>query len=129
MNKSLNKVFLSFSLPGVSYRSFNKIASGLDRVTHCINKGPLVPFSGGGGGRGRSKCVLPQKSLKFQSPKNAIFGLLGTKFEDKRACFFSYKNVAFVLSVTQSIPTSNGQMMKAKIHTFARKQILRCVNL
>ena len=73
--------------------------------------------------------VPPQKSLKFQSPKNAIFGLLGTKFEDKRACFFIYENVAFVLSVTQSIPTSNGQMMKTKIHTFARKQILRCVNL
>ena len=28
------------------------VASGLDRVTDCINKGLLVPFSGGGGGGG-----------------------------------------------------------------------------
>ena len=76
-----------------------------------------------------SKRIPPQKSLKFQSPENTIFGLLGTKFEDKRACFFIYENVAFVLSVTQSIPTSNGQMMKTKIHTFAHKQILHCANL
>ena len=36
--------------------------------------------------------------------------------------FFIQENVAFNLSVTQSIPTSNEQMMKG---TFARKQILR----
>ena len=39
--------------------------------------------------------------------------------------FFIEENVAFNLSVTQSIPTSNEQMMKTKLHTFARKQILR----
>ena len=38
--------------------------------------------------------------------------------------FFIQENVAFNLSVTQSIPTSNEQMMKTKLHTFARKQIL-----
>ena len=61
-----------------------EVASGMDRVTDCINKGPLVPFSRGGGG---SKHVPPQKILKFQSPKKGIFSILGTKFEDKRACF------------------------------------------
>ena len=83
------------------------VASGLDRVTDCINKGLLVPFSGGGWGR--SKRVPRQKILKFQSPKNAIFSVQGTKFEDKRPCFFIQENVAFNLSVTQSIPTSNEQ--------------------
>ena len=39
--------------------------------------------------------------------------------------FFIQENVAFNLSVTQSIPTSNEQLMKAKLRTFARKQILR----
>ena len=38
---------------------------------------------------------------------------------------FIQENVAFNLSVTQSIPTINEQMMKTKLHTFARKQILR----
>ena len=64
------------------------MASSLDRLTDCINKGPLVPFSGGGG----SKHVPPQKILKFQSPKNAIFSVLGTKFENKTACF-SFKKM------------------------------------
>ena len=67
-----------------------EVASGMDRVTDCINKGPLVVFfSRGGGG---SKRVSPQKILKFQSLKNAIFNVLGTKFEDKRACF-SFKKM------------------------------------
>ena len=39
--------------------------------------------------------------------------------------FFIQENVAFNLSVTQSIPTSNEQLMKTKLHTFAHKQILR----
>ena len=38
--------------------------------------------------------------------------------------FFIQENAAFNLSVTQSIPTSNEQMMKTKLRTFARKQIL-----
>ena len=39
--------------------------------------------------------------------------------------FFIQENVPFNLPVTQSIRTSNEQMMKTKLHTFARKQILR----
>ena len=39
--------------------------------------------------------------------------------------FFIQENAAFNLSVTRSIPTSNEQLMKTKLHTFARKQILR----
>ena len=35
------------------------------------------------------------------------------------------ENVAFNLSDTQSIPTSNEQMMKTKLSTYACKQILR----
>ena len=110
------------TMAGVSIKI--AVASDLDRVTDCINKGPLVPFSRGRGGggwwEGSSKCILPQKILKFQGPRNAIFNVLGTKFEDKRACFIIRENVAFnnrlisYLSVTQSIPTSNGQMMKTK---------------
>ena len=43
-----------------------EVASGLNRVTDCINKGPLVPFSKGGGGG--SKRVPPQKILTFSKP-------------------------------------------------------------
>ena len=67
-----------------------EVASCMDRVTDCINKGPLVPFSTGGGGG--SKRVWPQKILKFQSPKKAISSVLGTKFVDKMACF-SFKKM------------------------------------
>ena len=38
--------------------------------------------------------------------------------------FFIEEKVAFNLSVTQSIPRGNGQMMKTKLSTFPRKQIL-----
>ena len=39
--------------------------------------------------------------------------------------FFIQENVAFKLPVTQSIPKGNEQMMKTKLRTFARKQMLR----
>ena len=39
--------------------------------------------------------------------------------------FFIQENAAFNLSVTQSIPTSNEQLMKTKLCTFACKQIVR----
>ena len=39
--------------------------------------------------------------------------------------FFIQENVAFNLSDTQSIPTSNEQLMKTKLRTLVRKQILR----
>ena len=38
---------------------------------------------------------------------------------------FIQENLAFNLSITQSIPASNEQMMKTKVHNFARTQILR----
>ena len=80
----LTALIWTFQWSGVSIKI--EVASGLDRVTNCINKGLLVPSSRWRGG-GRSKCILPLNILKFQSPKNAIFGVLGTKFEEKRACF------------------------------------------
>ena len=46
----------------------------------------------------------------------------------QKSLFFIRYNVAFIqLSIyqSQSIPTSNEQMMKTKLATFARKQILR----
>ena len=39
--------------------------------------------------------------------------------------FFIEEKVAFNLSVTQSIPRVNGQIMKIKLSTFPHKQILR----
>ena len=40
--------------------------------------------------------------------------------------FFIQENTAFVqLSATQSIPTTDEQVMKTRLRTFARKQILR----
>ena len=39
--------------------------------------------------------------------------------------FFIQENVAFNLSVTQSIPTSNELLMKTKLRTLVRKQIRR----
>ena len=39
--------------------------------------------------------------------------------------FFIQENLAFNLSVTQSIPTSNEKIMKTELHTFARKHVLR----
>ena len=67
---------------------------------------------------------MPQKIVKFQALKcdfqHSVDQICGLK-----SVFFIEENVAFNLSVTQSIPTSNEQMMKTKLHTFARKQILR----
>ena len=84
----------------------------MNRVTNCINKGPLVPFFygrggvGGGGGLGE-KCEISK-------PYNAIFVVLGTKLRTKEGVFYS-KKVAFIQSnVTQSIPTSNQQMIKTR---------------
>ena len=43
----------------------------------------------------------------------------------QKGVFFIQEKVTFSLSVTQSIPTSNEQMMKTNLRTFAGKQILR----
>ena len=82
-----------------------KNPAGLNRVTDCIKREPLVPFfkKGGGGGRGVSEDVLPQKILKFQSPKKVIFSVLGTKVRTKEHVFHSRKcscHSTFDLSVT-----------------------------
>ena len=68
-------------LPGVSIKI--EQASSLGRVTDCINKGPLVPFSREGGG---VKVHSAPENFEFQK-KNVIFSVLGTKFENKRTCF------------------------------------------
>ena len=54
-------------VPGVSIKI--EVATGLDRVTDCTNKGLLVPLFYKGGGRGRSKCIPPQKILNFKALK------------------------------------------------------------
>ena len=75
-------------LPGVSIKI--EEASRLGRVTDCINKGPLVPFSRDGGGGGVEVHSAPEN---FEFPKkNVIFSVLGTKFENKRTCF-SFKKM------------------------------------
>ena len=48
----------------------------------------------------------------------------GLNLRTKRV-FLIQENVSFNLSVTQSIPASNEQMMKTKVHNFACTQILR----
>ena len=75
-------------LPGVSIKI--KEASNLGRVTNCINKGPLVPFSREEGGGGVKVHSAPE-NFEFQK-KNVIFSVLGTKFENKRTCF-SFKKM------------------------------------
>ena len=97
---------------------------GLNGLTDCINKRPLVPLSRGEGGRRLSVRVLLQKILNLQSPKMLFSASWGLNLRQK-SVFFIEENLAFNLSVTQSIPASNVQMMKTKLSTFARKRILR----
>ena len=55
------------TMAGVSIKI--EVASDLDRVTDCINKGPLVPFSRGGGGEGGRGFIIvycPRKCLNFK---------------------------------------------------------------
>ena len=65
--------------------------------------------------------MLLQKIVPFQKPyKNAIFSVLGTKLRTKGHVFYSRKcnfHSAFDISVTQSIPTGNEQMMKSRLRT------------
>ena len=44
--------------PGVSIKI--EVASGLDRVTHCINKGRWSPFLAGAGGGGDLSKAAPE---------------------------------------------------------------------
>ena len=76
-------------LQGVSIKI--EVASRYGQSNRLYQQGVVGPLFWGGGG-GVSKRVSPQKILKFQSPKIAIFSVLGTKFADKRACF-SFKKM------------------------------------
>ena len=68
-------------VPGVSIKI--EVATGLDRVTDCTNKGLLVPlFYKGGGGEGEVKVHSAPEDFKFQSPKNAIFSVLDARTTD-----------------------------------------------
>ena len=75
-------------LQGVSIKI--EVASRYGQSNRLYQQGVVGPLFWGGGGV--SKRVSPQKILKFQSPKIAIFSVLGTKFADKRACF-SFKKM------------------------------------
>ena len=68
-------------------------------------EGAISPLfqEGGRWGEGVSEDVLPQKILKFQSPKKVIFSILGTKVRTKEHVFHSRKcscHSTFDLSVT-----------------------------
>ena len=69
-------------VPGVSIKI--EVATGLDRVTDCTNKGLLVPlfYKGGEGGEGEVKVHSAPENFKFQSPKNAIFSVLDARTTD-----------------------------------------------
>ena len=66
-------------VPGVSIKI--EVATGLDRVTDCTNKGLLVPLFYKGGGGGGQSAFRPE-NFTFQSPKNAIFSVLDARTTD-----------------------------------------------
>ena len=61
---------LHIVLPGVSIKI--EEANSLGRVTDCINKGPLVPFSKGGGG-----VKVPSAPENFELQKKCDFQCSG----------------------------------------------------
>ena len=65
------------------------------------------------------------KFLSFMSKITTGLSLRGRAHSAQRKFCNFKEDVAFNLSVTQSIPTSNEQMMKTKLRTFACEQILR----
>ena len=65
---------------------------GLNRVTDCINKRPLVPLSRGEGGRRLSVRVLLQKILNLQSPKMLFSASWGLNLRTKECVFHSRKS-------------------------------------
>ena len=72
-------------------------------------------------GEGWCCDVLPEKILKFQSPKMQFSAFWGLNWGQK-AVLFIQENVAFIkllIDQSQSIPTGNEQMMKTKLRTFA----------
>ena len=63
----------------MSTRGFKKIevARGLDRVTNYINKGPLVPFSGGGRWLGVVKACSAPANFEISKPEKCDFQFFG----------------------------------------------------
>ena len=63
----------------MSTMGFKKIevARGLDRVTNYINKGPLVPFSRGGGGLGVVKACSAPENFEISKPEKCDFQFFG----------------------------------------------------
>ena len=84
-------------------------------------QGTISPLFLGRGGERRSGHFLPRKILKFQIPKMRFSGFWG--LEAKRTCF-SFKKMQLSIYRSQSIPTSNEQMMETKLRSFAFKQLL-----
>ena len=73
-------------------------------------------------GEGRCCDVLPEKILKFQSPKMQFSAFWALNWGQK-GVFFIQLNVAFIkllIDQSQSIPTRNEQMMKTTLRTSAR---------
>ena len=67
-------------VPGVSIKI--EVATGLDRVTDCTNKGLLVPLFYKGGGEGEVKVHYTPENFKFQSPKMQFFSVLDARTTD-----------------------------------------------
>ena len=100
-----------------------EVASGLDRVTECINKEPLVPIpsgtrGGGGGGRDLSRF----RPKNFEISISAFWGL---NLRTKERVFHSRKCSFQFISHTINSYEHWTTIMKTKLRTFARKQILR----
>ena len=86
-------------------RGFNKNWSSqqvwIEHITDYINKQPLVPFLQGGRGSGH---VLPQKIVKFQSPKRRFSVFWGLNLRTKKAVFHRKNvHVAFSIIISHTI--------------------------
>ena len=64
-----------------------EVASGMDRVTDCINKGPLVPFSRGEG----LSAFHPRKFWNFKALKKRFLAFWGLNLRTKGRVFHSRK--------------------------------------
>ena len=112
------------SEPGVSIKI--EVASGLDRVTDCINKGPLVPFSGGRGvGWGGQSAFRPRKFWNFKALKMRFSAFWGLNLRTKESVFHSRKCSFQFISHTINSYEQWRTITKTKLGTFVRKQILR----
>ena len=101
-----------------------EVASGLDRVTDCINEGPLVPFSSGGGVGGGLSAFRPPKFWNFKAPKMRFSVFWRLNLRTKERVFHSRKCSFQFISHTINSYEQWTTMMKTKLRTFGRKQIL-----